>query len=157
MLVYCFPIWLQMCANLSSLIVWVKWVELERIGDSLIWVRWLSLAVPFHLIVFISIWHSFPITQWSISCPESAPCPSSTTQEFSLGGIEGFISSIPSFNFSTPDGYYMLFSVEPYLSMEFLSSLQFSSFIGISLFSLDTSHTLCISIIILLYSHLPSR
>ena len=150
-------VWPHMCTNLSSMIVWVKWVELERIWDNIIRIRWLSLEVQFHLIVFMFIWHSFPITQWSLSCPESTPCPSSKTKAFPLYGIVGLISSIPSLNLSTSDGYCMLFSNDPYFSMEFLSFLPFYSFIGIFVFSLDTSHALCISVIIILCSHLPSR
>ena len=131
--------------------------EMGRIGDSLIWVQWLSLAVPFHLIFFMFIWNYFTITQWILSCTNSAHYLSSRTQAFPFGGIVGFISSIPTFNLSTPDGYCMLFSAEPYFSVAFLSSLPFYSFIDISLFSLYTSHALYISVIILLYSHLPSK
>ena len=145
-----------MCANLSSVRVWVKWVELERIGDSLIWVWWISLAVPFHVIVFMFIWYSFPITQWSISYTESTHCPSSTTEAFHLSGIAGLIYSIPSFNFSIPDGYCILFSAEPFLSQHFSLPYHFLLSLVFLFSPYDTFHPMCITFIIILYSHIPS-
>jgi len=135
----------------------VKWVELNRIEGSVIPVSWLLLDVVSHLIVFtfISLLR-LPQIFW---CPSTklTPYPSCTTQAFPLSGIIGWFFPIRYFIFYISVGYFMLFSPETVLQLHFSLECQFLLSLVLVVFSSCETFHVCITVISLLFLHLPAR